>query len=60
MGGPPGRRPPPPGGGGGAPDDDRVHRPHRRHPQGRPRGDSIIFDPTSFLMGGIHKAWDID
>ena len=22
----------------------------------RPRGDSIIFDPTSFLMGGIHET----
>ncbi len=45
--------------GGG--NDDRAHRPqHRRRPQGRLRGDSIIFDPTSFLMGGIHEAWDID
>ncbi len=45
---------------GGGGDDDGAHRTHRRRPQGRPRGDSIIFDPTSFLMEGIHQAWDID
>ncbi len=45
---------------GGGGDDDHAHQPHRPRPQGRLRGDSIILDPTSFLMGGIHEAWDID
>ena len=33
-------------------DDDGGGAPRHQ----RPRGDSIIFDPTSFLMGGIHET----
>ena len=33
-----------------------VFSSQQQHQQQRPRGDSIIFDPTSFLDGGIHET----